>query len=219
VIDIMVSDRVLFQLLLDACRRQEMDVDQACGAAAASMRTMTRSGVQEAAEEAGITTILKPDDLLRTVHHYKTGILFKCPWDIPLALGDVAEAAIAPLLEGLYRVGMGCQIMDDVVDFASDLERRRHNFLASLIHHGSDPMAKRRLQALREAGGPWQPTDLSTDFPDSCAKAAETSRQFLESGLNMLFSDTHRRLVPLAIQFLEQRIGAAHLFIRQAHAV
>lgn len=83
VVDIMVSDRVHFQLLVEAGRQKEISIDKIMAAAAASMKTMTRSGVQEASEEAGITEILKPDDLLQTVHHFKTGLLFKCPWDIP----------------------------------------------------------------------------------------------------------------------------------------
>ena len=82
-----------------------------------SMKTITRSGLQEASEEGGITTILTPEDILQTVHHYKTGILFYCAWDIPLILEGFAETHIAPLLEGLYHIGLGCQIMDDAVDF------------------------------------------------------------------------------------------------------
>ena len=53
VIDIMVSDRVLFQVLLEAGRRQEIGVDQVVAATAASMKTMTRSGLQEASRKQG----------------------------------------------------------------------------------------------------------------------------------------------------------------------
>ncbi|WP_373500268.1 class 1 isoprenoid biosynthesis enzyme [Desulfococcus sp.] len=219
VIDIMVSDRVLFQLLLEACRRQEINLNQAIEAAAGSMKTMTRSGVQEASEEAGITTILTPDDILQTVHHYKTGILFKCPWDIPLVVEDLDESEIAPLLEGLYCIGMGCQIMDDMVDFMSDLERKRHNFLVSLIHHSSNPLEKNRLHELVDTGGRQQLTDPAKDFPDSVIKASKTSHRFLENGLNLLFSEEHRFLVEPSIQFLEKRIGVSHLCRRQDNEI
>ncbi len=212
VIDIMVSDRVLFQILLAACHQKEINMDQVQAATASSMKTMTRSGVQEASEEAGITTIIEPDKLLETIHHYKTGILFQCPWDIPMSIENFEGLDIAPLMEGLYQVGMGCQIMDDIVDFTSDLERRRHNFLVSLIYFGSHPIEKSRFQKLLAVRGQQSPmVDLAKDFPDGLLKAFEISHQFLKSGLNTLFSEQHRSLVEPPIRFLEERIGIAHL--------
>ncbi len=211
VMDIMVSDRVLFQLLMDACARQEIKADRVMTAMAASMKTMTLSGMQEASEEGGIRDILQPDELLRTVHHYKTGILFTCPWDIPLCIEDREESGISPLKEGLYRIGMGCQIMDDMVDFMSDLERKRHNFMVSLIHHSPNPLERKRLQELLAVKNSLLAADLAKDFPDSLAKASETSRRFLESGLNLLFSPQHRFLAEPSICFLKKRIGAASL--------
>jgi hypothetical protein len=145
VVDIMVSDRVLFQILMDAAERKEIAIDRVLAASAASMKTMTRSGVEEASEEAGISAILEPDAILETIHHLKTGILFQCPWDIPLTIETIADAGLKPLLEGLYRIGIGCQILDDMVDMAVDMRSNRHNYLVSLIHHGSDPIEKERL--------------------------------------------------------------------------
>ncbi|MBW2592206.1 MAG: polyprenyl synthetase family protein [Deltaproteobacteria bacterium] len=212
VIDIMVSDRVLFQILFEACRRHEINEDQVEAAMAASMKTMARSGVQEAGEEEGITAILEPDDLLRTIHHYKTGTLFQCPWDIPMAIENLDESGITSLLEGLYRVGMGCQVLDDMVDFMSDLERKRHNFLASLIYYGVHPAEKSRLQELIALKGQ-RPLvmDPVKDFPNGFLKASEISRRFLENGLNLLFSEQHRLLVEPSIQFMKKRIGVTHL--------
>jgi len=221
VIDIMVSDRVLFHLLFGACRQQEINVDKVVAATTASMKTMILSGLQEASEESGITSILRPDDLLQTIHHYKTGMLFKCPWDIPLTIEHLYESDIAHLLEGLYRIGMGCQIMDDMVDFMSDLERKRHNFLMSLIYYNSSyPMERCRLQELIVGGRQQQLTvDLTKDFPDSVLKASETAYRFLESGLALLFSEQHRFLVEPSIRFLENRIGVAHLHRRQNNEI
>jgi geranylgeranyl pyrophosphate synthase len=181
---------------------------------------MTRSGVQEASEEGGITAILKPDDLLQTVHHYKTGILFQCPWDIPLSIETFNESDIKPLLEGLYSIGMGCQIMDDMVDFISDIEGKRHNFMVSLIYYSPQAIEKCRLQELSSARGQQQLTvDLTKDFPDSVLKATEIAHRFLENGLNQLFSEQHRFLVEPSIQFLEKRIGVDHLYRRQDNEI
>ncbi len=212
VVDIMVSDRVLFQILIDARRRNEITMEQVRTASATSMKTMTRSGVQEATEEAGVSTILTPADILETVHHYKTGILFQCPWDIPLVIEKPDMPDIEPLLEGLYRVGLGCQVMDDLVDFTSDLARKRHNFMVSLVYHGSAAREKKRLREFgitteQEMDG----VNLATDFPDALGQAADISHRFLEEGLNLLLSDPHRFLVEPFIRFLQQRIGAAPL--------
>jgi len=212
VIDIMVSDRVLFQLLVEAGRGKDIGVEKIMAAAAASMKTMTRSGTQEASEEAGITEILKPDDLLQTVHHYKTGLLFQCPWDIPLVIEDLEGSEVAPLLEALYRIGMGCQILDDIVDFMSDLARKHHNYLVSLIYYSANPKEKSRLEELfasRERQ--CLPDDSAAGFPDNLAVACKTSRRFLESGLNLLFPAQHQFFVAPTIQFLENRIGAAQM--------
>ncbi len=212
VIDIMVSDRVLFQVLIEASRQNEITLEQVVTATSSSMKTMTRSGVQEASEEAGIATILEPNDLLQKVHHYKTGILFQCPWDIPMAIEDFTDVDIAPLMKGLYQIGMGCQIMDDMVDFRSDLERKRHNFLVALIYHGSHSPETDRLCdliALRDR----QPLqiDLAGDFPNGLMEASAIAHQFLESGLDLLFSEEHQPLAKPAIQFLEKKIGINHL--------
>jgi len=213
VVDIMVSDRVLFHLLLEAMHHQEITFDQMLAANAASMKTITRSGVQEASEEAGIADILKPEDLLQSVHHYKTGILFTSPWDIPLVVEEMDKSDIKPLLEGLYRIGMGCQIMDDMVDFLSDLSEKRHNYLASLIYHGEDRSESSRFRELLHAemmdAAPSDPLNL---FPDSLLKASQTAHQFLEIGLSLVFSPEHQSLIKPSIQFLVKRLGVAHIF-------
>lgn len=220
VMDIMVSDRVLFLILLEACRHREIDVEKVWAATESSMKTITRSGLQEASEEGGITVILKPEDLLQTVHHYKTGLLFKCSWDIPLALEDIDESDISPLLEGLYRIGMGCQIMDDMVDFMSDLERKRHNFLVSLIYYSPCSIEKNRLMELvAERGSKPVTVDLAKDFPENLLKALKTSHRFLGEGLDLLFSGRERSLEEPCIRFLEKRLGVARLFGHQDHEI
>jgi hypothetical protein len=213
VMDIMVSDRVLFQLLMDASIRHEIASDRVLAAAIASMKTMTRSGVEEAGEEAGITSILEPEAILQTIHHFKTGILFQCPWDIPLTLETVAENIRAPLLEGLYRIGIGCQIMDDMVDMAGDILTRRHNYLISLIHHGQHSAEKDRLGKMMN---PQWITDrsaiIASDFPEALRQASETSHRLMTDGLEALFSSEHQALVSPAIRFLEEIIGVLDLF-------
>jgi hypothetical protein len=210
VMDIMVSDRVLFQILGEACRNHDIGLDQMMAAARASMKTMTLSGLQEATEEGGVHSILSPEDILRTVHHFKTGLLFTCPWDIPRVIEGMDEEHIAPLLNGLYRIGMGCQIMDDMVDFQSDLSRKHHNYMVSLIYFSPGRDEKHRLRDLLAADGTTGPAvSPAEDFPESAAGAIRASRHYLESGLARLFTKDHQVLINPSIRFLEKRIGVA----------
>jgi hypothetical protein len=209
VVDIMVSDRVLFQLLMSAAEKKEISIDKVLPASAASMKTMTRSGVEEAEEEAGISAILEPESLLNTIHHLKTGILFQCPWDIPLTIESVARERLTPLLEGLYRIGLGCQIMDDMVDMAVDIQSRRHNYLVSLIHHGSNIAEKNRLGDTMHLnnGVTDQTTIRASHYPTALKQASAVSSRLLNEGLGKLFSSEHQFLVKPSIHFLEERIG------------
>ena len=84
VLDIMVSERVLFELLLSRSVSSEISFDTAREAVRKSLHALTLSGAQEATEEAGIKGHrLRPDAVLANVHHYKTGLLFQCPWAVP----------------------------------------------------------------------------------------------------------------------------------------
>ncbi|UCG08022.1 MAG: polyprenyl synthetase family protein, partial [Desulfobacterales bacterium] len=87
----------------------------------ASLHALIRSGAQEASEENGIDSILTPQQVLALVHHFKTGLLFQCPWTIPQVIESYRKEKVNFILDALYKIGMGCQIMDDMVDLASDL--------------------------------------------------------------------------------------------------
>ena len=208
VVDIMVSDRVLFQILLQAVRRGEIALEQVPLAATASMQTMTRSGIEEAGEEGGVSEILAPDAILQSVHHFKTGLLFQCPWDIPRAIEPMDETHLSPLLEGLHQIGMGCQIMDDMVDMAIDVRARKHNYMVSLIHHGA-----RTDESAQLADAMASEAHLVSDalhmgrFPTAARQARQTARRLLTRGFGLLFAREHQALSPHAIRFLEQRIG------------
>jgi len=209
VLDIMVSDRVLFALLVKQQQQHELTGEKVLSAAAASLQTLVKSGAQEASEEKGIEQFLKPDEILDTVHHFKTGILFQCPWDIPLTIEPIQKSSIAYLLEALYRIGIGCQIMDDMVDLASDLLKKRHNYVASLIHHSPNSAEREKLQSLiNKAQTLTDYPQLLQEFPSVRRLAAKTALEYLESGLNDLFAENHRRLVAPSISFMANRIGA-----------
>ena len=93
-----------------ACGRNELSSEQVLKASTASLHALTASGIQESTEEQGIQSILTPQDILNKVHHYKTGLLFNCPWGIPAVLEQLNPGTVAPLQQALYRIGIGCQI-------------------------------------------------------------------------------------------------------------
>ena len=209
VLDIMVSDRVLFEILLKFWQKRELSYDQVLSASSESLRALTKSGAQEASEENGIGKILVPSAVLRWVHHYKTGILFQCPWALPLIIEPIEKKSVSFLLDALYQIGMGCQIMDDMVDLYADLKEKRHNYVVSLIHHESDRAEKRRLQTLMTSRPePGEKSNLLHNFPVARMRAMMTAREFLESGLKVLFHQDHRFSVETAISFIARRIGA-----------
>ncbi len=76
VLDIMVSDRALFKILLDYCRLHNLPMEKLAQASNASLHSLLLSGVQEASEEGGINERLLPEEILAKVHHFKTGVLF-----------------------------------------------------------------------------------------------------------------------------------------------
>jgi len=208
VLDIMVSDRVLFEILFRCFQDDGLDAQQVLLASKASLGALTRSGAQEASEEGGIRGILPPEQVLRMVHHLKTGLLFQSPWAVPGVMEGLKGDTVPALLNGLYQIGMGCQIMDDMVDLARDVRNKHHNYVASLLFHDPDPGAWNRLQSrlASETNG-----DLLLEFPRACEYARNAARRLLEQGLSDLLAENHRDLLQPAVLFLSRRIGAERM--------
>jgi len=203
ILDIMVSDRVLFEILLDYFRSNSLSNDLLIEASRASLTALTRSGAQEASEEVGIDKRLSPEEVLAKVHHFKTGLLFLCPWAIPPIIEGDRNLAASPITNALYKIGMGCQIMDDMVDLLSDLKRSRHNYIASIIEYGEDKQASRWLRETIQD----MPAQFFAEFPSLFSTAHATALNYLEDGLSGLFSQDHQLFVKPAVLFLSQRIG------------
>ena len=212
ILDIMVSDRVLFQILMESEQEHRLTREQVLSASAASLQALGRSGAQEASEENGIHEILKPNDVLKKVHHFKTGMLFECIWAVPLAIEPMEKKAVSHLLKALYKIGMGCQILDDMVDFHGDLQQKRHNYIVSLIYHQFNTAGRIRLSEM--ANSTLAQNDRCTalnEFPEGRLAGEQTALGYLESGLKMLLREDHQFLATPAIEFMARRIGADRL--------
>jgi hypothetical protein len=209
VLDIMVSDHILFELLFKNFIKEHRSTPQFLDSIVGSITALTRSGAQEASEEGGVDSVLSPEEVLETVHHFKTGLLFTSPWSIPRVLEDCSNPAIDSLQEGLYKIGMGCQIMDDMVDLPGDMGSHRHNFVASLIYYqsGTGQWDRIKADALETGDG----EKILARSPDALSKAVRVARQYLEEGLLGLFDRRHGALVEPTIRFLSRRIGTEHI--------
>jgi hypothetical protein len=209
VLDILVSDRILFEILIKGYQDDEYNIQKVLKASIASLHALTPSGTQEASEEGGIHDILQPDQVLQFIHHYKTGLLFQCPWAVPCIIERIEKETVAFLLDALYHIGMGCQIMDDMADLSMDMQKRHHNYVISLIYYGSDADDWGRLKSLIKLNpGPDENRNLLLEFPYARKAAATSARTFLLKGLKTLFDHNNQSIVKPAISFLSRRIGA-----------
>ncbi len=205
ILDIMVSDRILTEILLEYCLVNDQPLDRLVQAGRTSLHSLLKSGAQEASEEGGVAARLLPDDILTQIHHYKTGVLFQSPWAIPAVFEVDINPAAESVREALYSIGMGCQILDDMVDVVSDLRETRHNYVLSVISHEEPPDVWNRL--VSQAGSTVSPDGLYAEHPELHARVKAKAMEFLEGGLQRLFSSDHLFLVDPAVAFIAGRIG------------
>ena len=205
VLDIMVSDRALFKILLDYCRLHNLPLEQLVQASCTSLHSLLLSGAQEASEEGGVNERLLPEEILAKVHHFKTGVLFQCTWAIPKIFEQTISPECLLVQEALYNIGIGCQILDDMVDLFMDLHENRHNYAASVIFHDAPLRVWQGLEAQRAS-------TISTEhfYADNlqvAAKLKSKALHYLEGGMRRLFFDHHEYLVEPAMNFIAERIG------------
>jgi len=209
VLDIMVSEHVMFNLLTAAARMGKIPEGRVLLAADAALRALTRSGAQEAGEEGGTGEALPPDTILNKIHHFKTGILFQSPWAVPTVLENIDEAQTRPIMVGLYQIGMGCQIMDDLVDLPRDVRQRRHNYVASLIYHQQGQTAWTSLRDQFPSPNTEENVqNLIQQFTEPIAFAVDRCRRYLNQGISTLLGNPPPELLETVITILARRIGA-----------
>ena len=215
IIDIMVSDRVLFLILQQQFLLNDLTSDQVLAASNESIRTLAKSGAQEASEEHGAGEILDPDYILSHIHSLKTGILFQSPWALPDLLEnfDDADKSIVQNREkvkkALFDIGMGCQVLDDMVDLALDINTNHHNYVASLIQYGENKDETILLEKIMKQRKEIEISyDLLFQFPSAMKTAATKALDLLKTGAKNLFAPDHQFMVDVSIVMISKRIGA-----------
>ncbi|TKB07485.1 class 1 isoprenoid biosynthesis enzyme [Desulforhopalus sp. IMCC35007] len=205
VLDIMVSDRALVHILLDYCLTRKLPIEKLVQASTASLHALLQSGAQEASEEGGVEERLLPEEILNKIHHFKTGVLFKCTWAIPAVFEETVIPAAMAVQDALYNIGMGCQILDDMVDLFRDVMEQRHNYVASVIFHEESAEVWQQLETSLKSSA--SPEHFYADFPELAMRMKTKALQFLDSGLRNLFHDHDLYLLEPATNFIAGRIG------------
>lgn len=213
ILDIMVSDRILVTIMHKGYQGGEFSFDHILQANTASLHALLQSGVQEASEEEGAGKILKPEEVLSKIHPLKTGILFQAPWVIPELIENKNLKFICEIKKGLFQIGMGCQILDDMVDLSMDTQMNRHNYVASLIRHGNNLMEQKTLKKVltKDCHDHYDP-DFLFNFPDAKKASTKKALSLLQDGTEMLFDKEHKFMIPYSIDFFVKRIGAHRFF-------
>ena len=206
VLDIMVSDRVLCSLLAEYCSQHNLPVDLVIKGGNATLQALALSGRQEADEEGGVSgQRLAPEQILQQIHHYKTGILFQCTWAIPELLEPDMTPRMLKARQSLYQIGIGCQLLDDIVDLFIDMKEQRHNYAASVILHRQSTLVQKHLKETLTADLPQ--SAFYAAWPELYQQLRAEAMQTLEQGLSGLFLDRHQKIVKPAASFIAQRIG------------
>ena len=181
VVAIMAADRVLAEILNDACAQGIVSPLQRDALSRESLCRLLPSAAQEASEEGGIAARPPPEEVLHTIHRLKTGLLFNVAFVGPDLVEPLAVSRSARLREGLMDFGLGCQILDDVRDVARDLLENRHNVVLSALAHQRPAELEDLRRRVRT------PSDrLYLAVPKTVLPIARRGLDLLASGLRVL---------------------------------
>jgi len=190
VIAIMVADRVLFDILLQAKQANVFSHDEVLAISHNSLQVLlpaaAEEGWEEGWEEGGMDKLYSPQYILEKIHPVKTGILFYIPLMGPeLIEKNIDKKQLAILKYGLMRCGVACQLLDDLSDVVSDFEEKRANyFISSIFFTDKKQYEKLKLFCKEESTS----KKLHKNFPavyDTCLKLAT---QYLDEGFSVLDS-------------------------------
>lgn len=97
------------------------------------LRALFSIGVIEAEEENGLKRTAPPEEIISRVHDRRGGALLTLAFIAPGIYEKDLQAPLSIAREGVYRVGMALQMVDDIVDVAEDYESRKNNYVLSAV--------------------------------------------------------------------------------------
>lgn len=148
VMHILLFDRILEQIIRQEAVAGNLDHRMISTLHQSLFAAMLPIGAGEAREEEGVSEILTPAEILSSVHMYKGGELLCLSFVAPLLIETARIEAVRRARDGIRRIGIALQIIDDLTDFYEDLANRNHNYLVSVIFHETVPDEKAALADL-----------------------------------------------------------------------
>jgi len=130
-------------------------------------------GAEEAHEEGGIYEILKPSEILSTVHMYKGGRLLCLAFVAPLLAEPTYHKDLELTEKGIYSIGLALQLIDDLTDFYEDIANTNHNYLVSSIYFRGSTSEKTSLNKAMQTSANTDKEPIETLFPESVRQVME----------------------------------------------
>ena len=159
VMHILLFDRFLARVTESAVRDGLIDEGGRKQLLQGIFEALVPIGAEEASEEGGVHVVLSPEEIMSSVHVHKGGNLLRLAFVAPRLIETDCAPAIAQADQGVFRIGMALQAIDDLTDFYDDIRDRRHNYLVSSIIHEGTAEERRRCEALLAGKGDETPVE------------------------------------------------------------
>jgi hypothetical protein len=147
-------------------------------------------GEEESTEEKNIEDALTPVGILNEIHNHRGGGLLLLAFAAPEVVETEKSEKMKLATDGVYRIGMGLQILDDVCDFKEDITRRNHNILRSIIIHGNSDSVKTTDSDLSKLSEK-ELDEVHKLFPMSTCEAMCLALDYTMSGFSKLTEMGH----------------------------
>ena len=154
VMTIMTADRIISNLAAAELAAGNLSLAQVEKLSRIVMTVLTPSGLEEHEEESLDKVIIPtPEQIVKKVHHLKTGLLFRATLDLVAGLETGHNEISAKVAEGLRRLGIACQMLDDLKDVSDDLATKHFNAVVSFARYGVDAEEKAAVRLIEDCRG------------------------------------------------------------------
>lgn len=187
VMHILLFDRVLFAAVNEMVNHQVISPSQSSTLHDALFSALVPIGAEEAMEEGGVTEILRPDAILKSVHMYKGGKLLCLAFVAPLVLETDKTEMLQQADRGIYSIGLALQVIDDLTDFYDDIRDQRHNYLLSVVYHEGNADERNALVRFLENRNNTSPA-IENQYKDSVKIVMERAIGEAVKGFDLLAS-------------------------------
>lgn len=132
VFDILLSEKIIHSVLNDYSLKFKLfSHDKVQCIQEQIFNQLAGSGINEAEESQKLQINLTPEEIINTVHHFKSGKLFTLPF-LP-AKNISCNPLIEKVENSIYEFGIAIQILDDVSDIIEDYIGKKPNYFIAVL--------------------------------------------------------------------------------------